>query len=568
MVFCLTSLCLSPASLLELRIGFADGAGAKGGVTLNGERPDRSEFRDFQNTGEPFDLYIQALDWFQGTEQPELLSFFQVAAAEYPEGPTRTRYQAAAVTFRIPYWDWAYNATMPDLVNSPTIEVNTKNGPQTLRNPLAAYVFHPKPDASVFPTNEMVSVPSLSLTPPTHLTAPYKWWSSTAQQGSQYSQTVRRPDGNGNSQPDAINAVLNSNAGSLHDRIYLLLSRETEYSAFSNTNGQRSDTNSDSLEAVHNDIHVLVGWGGHMMYVPYSAFDPIFWLHHTNIDRLYAIWQAINPDSYVIDQVSRFNTFTTNSGSTEGVNTALAPFHGPNDIEFTSANSRHTVQFGYTYPEVRDWSKTPAEVKSDAQAAVNRLYGPAGVLTRRGSSIGDVTPPLRIPPGLISDGGYRRWFVNIRLHKFALGGPGIIHIFAGNFSNDPKEWPTDPSLVGSGTIFANPNTTSTSGGDELFVHASIPLTRKLVDAYDKELISSLDPASVTPFLAKYLDWRVTKDGYTAIDPGRVNTLKIYVGSQDVTVPASDTEFPTYGASYSHIECTNGKPGGVDYGDGS
>ena len=30
----------------------------------------------------------------------------------------------------------------------------------------------------------------------------------------------------------------------------------------------------------------------------YSAFDPIFWLHHTNIDRLFSIWQAIYPDRY------------------------------------------------------------------------------------------------------------------------------------------------------------------------------------------------------------------------------------------------------------------------------
>jgi tyrosinase len=41
-----------------------------------------------------------------------------------------------------------------------------------------------------------------------------------------------------------------------------------------------------SLEDIHNTVHVLVGgWGdkfdGHMKHVPISAFDPIFWLHHT-----------------------------------------------------------------------------------------------------------------------------------------------------------------------------------------------------------------------------------------------------------------------------------------------
>lgn len=41
-----------------------------------------------------------------------------------------------------------------------------------------------------------------------------------------------------------------------------------------------------SMEDIHNTVHVLVGgWGerfdGHMKQVPISAFDPIFWLHHT-----------------------------------------------------------------------------------------------------------------------------------------------------------------------------------------------------------------------------------------------------------------------------------------------
>lgn len=36
-----------------------------------------------------------------------------------------------------------------------------------------------------------------------------------------------------------------------------------------------------SLEDIHNTVHVYAGGGGHMGSVPTSAFDPIFWLHHT-----------------------------------------------------------------------------------------------------------------------------------------------------------------------------------------------------------------------------------------------------------------------------------------------
>lgn len=37
-----------------------------------------------------------------------------------------------------------------------------------------------------------------------------------------------------------------------------------------------------SVEQIHDQIHTIVGGdGGHMSYIPWAAFDPIFWLHHT-----------------------------------------------------------------------------------------------------------------------------------------------------------------------------------------------------------------------------------------------------------------------------------------------
>lgn len=50
---------------------------------------------------------------------------------------------------------------------------------------------------------------------------------------------------------------------------------------------------SAALEDIHNGIHVWVG--EHMAQIPYAAFDPIFWAHHTMIDRLWRIWQLDHP---------------------------------------------------------------------------------------------------------------------------------------------------------------------------------------------------------------------------------------------------------------------------------
>lgn len=62
---------------------------------------------------------------------------------------------------------------------------------------------------------------------------------------------------------------------------YQLLASESSYASFSNTGYSEIRYNSyNSIENMHNGIHTLVGNGGHMAIIPFSAFDPIFWLHH------------------------------------------------------------------------------------------------------------------------------------------------------------------------------------------------------------------------------------------------------------------------------------------------
>lgn len=42
--------------------------------------------------------------------------------------------------------------------------------------------------------------------------------------------------------------------------------------------------------SLHGNVHVLIGDRKNMGAVPWAARDPIFWLHHCNIDRLWASW--------------------------------------------------------------------------------------------------------------------------------------------------------------------------------------------------------------------------------------------------------------------------------------
>jgi hypothetical protein len=49
---------------------------------------------------------------------------------------------------------------------------------------------------------------------------------------------------------------------------------------------------------IHGSIHVLVGTKTNMGAVPYAARDPLFWVHHSSIDRMWVSWNAnggVNP---------------------------------------------------------------------------------------------------------------------------------------------------------------------------------------------------------------------------------------------------------------------------------
>jgi tyrosinase len=49
---------------------------------------------------------------------------------------------------------------------------------------------------------------------------------------------------------------------------------------------------STALQQIHNEIHVWCG--GHMRTQEFAAYDPVFWAHHCNIDRLWSIWQTMH----------------------------------------------------------------------------------------------------------------------------------------------------------------------------------------------------------------------------------------------------------------------------------
>ena len=67
---------------------------------------------------------------------------------------------------------------------------------------------------------------------------------------------------------------------------------KTTYPAFQNALEGGVGLTSFPSQQMHNGLHGWWGGPGQMSFPSVSPFDPIFYLHHCNIDRLWAMWQA------------------------------------------------------------------------------------------------------------------------------------------------------------------------------------------------------------------------------------------------------------------------------------
>jgi tyrosinase len=102
---------------------------------------------------------------------------------------------------------------------------------------------------------------------------------------------------------------------------------------FSNHGG-----NFANVETVHDSLHISVsGRGGHMGHPDIAAFDPLFFLHHCNVDRFVAIWQACHPDVWIEEDNKTDGTFTDAPGGKIDADTDLTPFR-KSDTEFWNSN--------------------------------------------------------------------------------------------------------------------------------------------------------------------------------------------------------------------------------------
>ncbi|RKF57895.1 Tyrosinase [Erysiphe neolycopersici] len=553
--------------------------GVFGGQGPNGSIPLRREVRDLEKDEDSWTLYILGMDRMQHMDQNERSSWYSLAgihgrpfksydgvegqggspnsgycthtsilfptwhrpylalyeqilsemikdiAQRYPAGEIRDRYVVAAANFRVPYWDWAANRFDGENVlprsfgESSSINIDGPMGRQVIANPLFTYRFQPL-DPAQLPTNPFNLFP----------------------------ETMRYPD---NTNPSAVSnniiaaQVLENSVASVQSRIYTILTNYHNYLAFSN-GGYRVEappSEQDSLEAIHDQVHALVGGGGHMSFIDYAGFDPIFFLHHAMVDRCFAMWQILNPNSYVTPRIAVTDTFTLPVGQVQDTNTPLTPFFKDGSGNFwSSSDVRDISKLGYQYAETSDVNQNNRE--QEVIIAINRLYG--------------LTPGIRRAKrevdaqSISASGNYREWLANVQMPKSAQNSPYSVYIFLGPFNDDPKYWSTDPNLAGVHTMFQRSvSMENDNDNNSPIVTAVIPLTNALIEKIKTGDLENLSVEHVTEWLEMNMSYCILGMDGTEIDEEDLPDFKITIASAEVKLPEHNAEMPVWGEMIEH-----------------
>jgi hypothetical protein len=126
--------------------------------------------------------------------------------------------------------------------------------------------------------------------------------------------------------------------------------------------------------SIHGAVHVLVGTKTNMGAVPYAGRDPLFWVHHSSIDRMWVSWNAnggVNPTTAAWAN----KTFVFADAQGQRVSSRLRDYFD-------------TTPLGYTY----DALIPPAATTTSTTAATTTMLATSG--TSSASSTGTTPQPV------------------------------------------------------------------------------------------------------------------------------------------------------------------------------
>ncbi|KAK0663837.1 Tyrosinase [Lasiodiplodia hormozganensis] len=309
------------------------------------------------------------------------------------------KYREAAKRFRLPYWDYLHAREEKQTVFPGVFRGRKTSFPYDFRLPLvlkADKLMVYRPGATETTLVPMDNPLKTFVFPQTGSVAPEEWAvleQQVEEEGGGYHLSRRRtarhprPGQSGEQEDyDELDAALNKDREPEVQTLLDLIELQpyADYRNFATSvpagGSDQEAPPSGSLESWHGAYHVLVGGAGHMSRVPVAAFDPVFWFHHCNIDRVLAIWQALH-DDYISN---------TSTGGQPNAHSNLYPFRkekqeaGSPQRFWNSADSRDIGTFGYTYPELMGKFEHQGLLKridANYRWSLQRQSRPGGVAT-------------------------------------------------------------------------------------------------------------------------------------------------------------------------------------------
>ncbi|KAI4209158.1 MAG: hypothetical protein LQ351_007874 [Letrouitia transgressa] len=497
-------------------------------------------------------------------------------------------WSTAASQFRLPYWDWARKQPytqdygIPQICTQPTwpvIQPGTNGKTILIENPLTGFS-NPKrnsqnqrvpmgdklmganaiKDDGTLPWSQCIGTSRYGIV----ADVPPSIWVNGVNNWQYSNAAIANPPWYDGHPPPLQSSTFSDAVSRMFTPNYF-----DSWEAFSSTahNNPRRNTNYMSLEYIHNIIHNgtgglylsktdipespvgFTGLGiGHMSDPTVASFDPIFWLHHCNVDRLCALWQVLNWSMW----------FNNPSEGDPASSDPLLPFHSDTQkSNWTSDKCRDWRNANYQYDDLKGMppgTPTP-EYQATLRSRIKALYPSTSAAVARS------------PGFTLQNNTFHDYIINVVYDRYALNGKAYsILFYIGEPTVPFSAAKTDPHYLGSVYTFGAPvlsadgQTTCDNCGRQKAAKklskAQIPLTLPLIRRVQPistgafgipaTPLGPLDPNAVERVLDVGLVWHFIELGGREADASEFPSTEIAVLRGEGQHPVEDHIMPRYG----------------------
>jgi len=220
---------------------------------------------------------------------------------------------------------------------------------------------------------------------------------------------------------------------------------ETDFEQFASgeSTTQRGGSFLGPLEArPHNHVHNFIG-GDMVTFM--SPRDPVFWLHHANVDRIWAMWNSRGNGNTSSSQWRDFQ-FNADFVDTQG-----------NPVNVRVTDVEDTRQLGYTYDDVGDFNVPAPQAVMAPQAATLEFAAANDKPSIPGRTLSVNVPAnvlqLRRAVSRAQAAGPNRVFVVISDIDAPETEQVVVRVFVNKPDATPSTPTSDPHFAGSFAFF-------------------------------------------------------------------------------------------------------------------